>query len=133
MPWLEQWISKFDPNQAPITALVMLIFVCAILFVWKKVWPWFVEDYWPKHIALIQDKQRAHLEMEKERTNIWASIRDAMVELRVMNAQTLLVMQQQGVDLKTLVGQQANMPTLLDLVRTNTVADVLREIKGKQA
>ena len=41
---LDQWLLRFDPANLSVTVLVFIVLVTAILFLWTKFWPWYIEQ-----------------------------------------------------------------------------------------
>ena len=80
----EQWLIKLDPNTAGIQALFWLLVVGFLLFVWKKLWPWFVAEYWPSQVKERQARLEAEIAIERERNTTFSKIAEALVKLQVL-------------------------------------------------
>lgn len=85
----EQWLTKLDPNTAGIQFLFWLLVVGSLLFVWKKLWPWFITEYWPAQVKERQARLEADIAMERERNSTLSKIAEALVTLKVLVEQNL--------------------------------------------
>lgn len=88
-------ISKIDFSTAGLSLLVWVMVLGAGAFIWKRLWPWFEKDYFPARVRREQEKLAAHTAAENQRNGLLVSIRDAMIELRVISGQQLLLLQNQ--------------------------------------
>lgn len=80
---VEAWLAKLDPAQV---GFAVIAAAALGVFVWRKLWPWLVEYYFP---------QRARV--EDQRTEIFAAMRDTLVELKIVAGQQVSLLQQQQV------------------------------------
>lgn len=113
----EQWLTRLDPGQVSFSVLCI---IAIGLFIWRKVWPWLVSDYWPSRVKRLEAMARAQDETERERTALLALIRDALVELKVIAAQQMEMMQRQrqemGTVANTLLTQQREILDRVEMV-----------------
>lgn len=104
---IEAWLARLDPAQVSFSVLAA---ISIGLFVWRKVWPWLTDEYWPSRVRRQDGLDKAYAETEKERNAVLVMMRDTLVELKVIAAQQMLMLQQQRVDMegvaKTLLDQQ---------------------------
>ncbi len=111
----EHWLSQLDLTQISFSVLVALGIG---LFIWRKVWPWFVDVYWVNRAKRLEVMEAEWADTERERTGVFAMMRDTLVELKVIAAQQMLLMQQHDSEMKalttTLLEQQH---TLLEQMR----------------
>lgn len=78
------WLSKFDPNQAPITVLVFALAAFGMTFMLKSWWPWFTKDYWPARQAANTSRIQAEIDAQKEQNGIQRSTLEALTKIAVM-------------------------------------------------
>jgi hypothetical protein len=95
----EHWLSQLDLTQISFSVLVALGIG---LFIWRKVWPWFVDDYWVNRTKRLEVIEAARADTERERTGVFAMMRDTLVELKVIAAQQVVLMQQHDNEMKTI-------------------------------
>ena len=90
-----RWLEKIDFSTAGLNLLVWVMFLGAGLFIWRKFWPWFTAEYFPNRIKRESERLAAHTAAETQRNGLLVSIRDALIELRVLSGQQLLLLQKQ--------------------------------------
>lgn len=86
---LEQWLTQINPTEAGFASLVWILVLGAGLFIWRQWWPWYTKEYYPAKMALDRTRIEAELKAEDDRQKVMISIRDVMVELRVVCSETL--------------------------------------------
>jgi hypothetical protein len=104
---IEAWLARLDPAQVSFSVLAA---IGIGLFIWRKVWPWLTDEYWPSRVRRQNALDQAHSETEKERNAVLVMMRDTLVELKVIAAQQMIMLQQQRADMEgvanTLLDQQ---------------------------
>ncbi|MCC7206580.1 MAG: hypothetical protein IT323_04700 [Anaerolineae bacterium] len=104
---IEAWLARLDPAQVSFSVLAA---IGIGLFIWRKVWPWLTDEYWPSRMRRQDALDKARGETEKERNAVLVMMRDTLVELKVIAAQQMLMLQQQRADMegvaKSLLDQQ---------------------------
>jgi hypothetical protein len=110
MTW-ETLLSHIDPSTLSIGALAILGIG---LFVWKKAFPWFTEVYFPARTKRLEVLDQERSQTERERTAIFAMMRDSLVELRVLAGAQTNQLNQLNISLQTLLEQHS---ALLETLR----------------
>lgn len=87
-------LSRIDPNQAPVIAIVFLFIIGNGFFIWRGLWPWFTKDYWPRKFERDTKLELAKIDLEKEQNDLIRTVRDAMLEIKVYSGQQLILIQQ---------------------------------------
>ena len=113
---LSVWLTKLDPNQAPFVALVWIIIFFAMTFFWKQLWPWLTTVYFPAKQHQAEAQQQREQRMDQEQTQLLNSLNAAIVELKVVAAQQMLLLQQHSME------SRAQNDTVLDHVRSLMVS-----------
>lgn len=80
--WFDIFLSKVDPNQLSFGALVWLVVIATGVFIYKKLWPWLTESYFPARLAQEKARFDHEVEVERERSSTIAAIREALGDLR---------------------------------------------------
>ncbi len=115
---LEQWIISVTPTEFGASLLLWSGLVAGCLFLWKKVWPWFTDVYFPARQKERQTDKENEAASERERNGMLGAIRDALIELKVVAGQQLLLMQKHDVDAvartNLLIQGQQNLADMLD-------------------
>lgn len=99
---IDQWLTSLNLSDASFSALVWVLVLGTGLFVWKKLWPWLVSDYWPNRLKRLQAHDDSRAGMELERNNLLAMMRDALIELKVIAGQQLMLMQRHDTESRNL-------------------------------
>lgn len=80
----EQWITKLDPNTAGVQVLFWLLVIGSLLFVWKKLWPWFITEWWPTQVKERLSRLEADISLERERNSTLSKVAEALIKLQVL-------------------------------------------------
>jgi hypothetical protein len=83
----EQWLLKTDPNNFSFAALVFVVLVSAILFLWLRWWPWYTKEAWPARQRTEQIRLEHETRQEETRLTVMAGIRDTLIELKILVSQ----------------------------------------------
>jgi hypothetical protein len=126
----EQWFTQLNPATASISTLVFMLFTFGFLFIWKLGWPWFTKDYWPQRAKLKETLALAKIQIEKDETSIQGTMRDALIELKVIAAQNLLSLQQHETQIAQILNQQTSFYAYIDNARMQTINDVRAALSG---
>jgi hypothetical protein len=84
---LEQWLLRWDPTNFSFTALVFVVLVATILFLWLKWWPWYTKEAWPAKQRADQIRMEHEARQEETRLTVMAGIRDTLIELKILVGQ----------------------------------------------
>ncbi len=94
---LSQLFTKIDPNSLSLTALIYVLVIFGLVFLWKRVWPHYTTVVVPmqqkiremERTAKIDNEKRrldADIEKDKHQTAVMESVRDALLELKIVSA-----------------------------------------------
>ncbi len=84
---LDQWLLKWDPTNFSFTALVFVVLVSSILFLWLRWWPWFTKEAWPARQQAEQHRLEIITRQEEAQLAVIAGIRDTLIELKILVGQ----------------------------------------------
>lgn len=91
---VQQFLSKLNPNELGVSALVWLLALGGALFFGKQVWPWLKTEYFPRIWKQKETQIAAELAREERQTTALDKIGDALIELKglgVEQARTLRI------------------------------------------
>jgi hypothetical protein len=109
----EMWLAQIDPSRLSFAAIVVL---GSGVFVWRKVWPWAVEIYFPARLRRLETREAILATAEQTRTETFAMMRDTLVELKTIAETHTRLLESQSGELRTLTS------ALLELL-TNKVGN----------
>lgn len=114
----EAWLARLDPAHLSFSVLVA---IAIGLFIWRKVWPWLVDEYWPSRVKRQAVIDAAQADTERERTAVLAMMRDTLIELKVIAAQQMVMLQQQRAEMngiaKSLLDQGRDILDRVESIR----------------
>jgi len=106
----DQWLLSIKPTEIGAAVLLWAMVIGIGLFVTRQVWPWFTKEYFPARVKRAITEAESSNALEKERVNVLTTMRDALIELKVIAGQQLLLMQTHDTDARktdaTLLEQQ---------------------------
>lgn len=118
MELLEKLIEgaqRIDPSFG-FTLLVWVLVIWGLWFFTTKWWVWYTGVYMPAKMKSHQDALDANLNVEKEQTQLMATLRDTVVELKVIAGQQLILSQKHDGD------AQRRFDQLLTMIPKNEAA-----------
>lgn len=80
----ETWLTRFDPNQLGLSAFFIVLTFGTLMFIWRKVWPWYTTVYYPAKIEMEKYKENNRFIIEREQNQVMMAIRDAMIEIKTV-------------------------------------------------
>jgi hypothetical protein len=117
-------LGKIDVTQAGLAALVWVVVIFCMFFMSRQFWPWYTKEYWPNRSKREEAVEMAKIAAEGEQTKALQSIRDAMIEIRTLSSQQLMLLQSTDSQSKATLATLANLPTHIDNNRLETVAAI---------
>jgi hypothetical protein len=129
---IEQWLSRFDPSTASISALVFFFFFFLSLFIWKLFWPWFTKEYFPLRAKLKQMEVEAKVKAKQDEVTIMSALRDAVVEIKVIFSQQLVSLRQQETQITSILNAQSAFLPYIDNTRLQIVSEIREIVEAKQ-
>jgi hypothetical protein len=125
-------LGKIDITQAGLATLVWVVVAYLMYFVSRQFWPWYTKEYWPNRSKREEAVEMAKIAAEGEQTKALQSIRDAMIEIRTLSSQQLMLLQSTDSQSKATLATLANLPTHIEKNGLETIAAVKAMLPSQQ-
>lgn len=77
-------LGKIDPNTAGVSALLWVVVIAIIIFVFRYWWPHYVKERWPRMQAQKELQMAGEIEIEKHRNDALTAINENLVRLTTL-------------------------------------------------
>lgn len=121
---LDQWLLQLNPSQASLSALVWIGFIFLCVFIWKNLWPFFIQSYWPHQVEMHKARVEERRQEAMMQASIQTTMRDALVEIKVLAAQQMLSQQGNQELLQKILAQQNSFYNYIDNARLQATAEM---------
>ena len=94
---LDQWLLKWDPTNFSFTVLVYVLVVSALIILWSKVLPYFINKRWPNEDALREKRATADIEARKDEIAETRLMRQALERQNAVSERMAILIEQHDV------------------------------------
>jgi hypothetical protein len=91
--WLTTPLSKFNPNDLPGTAVLIIILLGLWRFTNTSLWPFITDKVWPAFVEAQKLRLANEAHEAQERTTVITTLRDAVVEIKSISSHLLVLIQ----------------------------------------